>query len=290
MKIVVGLEQNKSDWLEFRKTRIGASDAPIIMGDSPWTTPLQLWSRKLGIEPEQEENGAMRRGKELEPIALRKFNKEYGFDCKPAVVVSSKIDYMSASLDGLYQISDLDDVIVELKCPGKEDHAIAVILGQVPKKYYAQLQHIIYTCDVYFIFYCSYYDDELITIKVDRDDKYIEELIKKEKEFYECLKTFSPPQMTDRDYQQGTKEWTKLAKDLLTVKEIIKEMENQEKEMTASLISMSGNQNTTADGVKFTRSFRKGNVDYSAIQELKDVDLEKYRKESSITWRLSKKD
>ena len=39
----IELTQNTPEWLEFRRKKIGASDAPIILEVSTWKTPYQLW-------------------------------------------------------------------------------------------------------------------------------------------------------------------------------------------------------------------------------------------------------
>lgn len=44
----LNLLQNTQEWEKFRLQKIGASDAPIIMGVSPWKTPFQLWLEKTG--------------------------------------------------------------------------------------------------------------------------------------------------------------------------------------------------------------------------------------------------
>jgi predicted phage-related endonuclease len=44
------MQQQTPEWLEFRKNKIGASDAPIIMETSPWKTPYQLWLEKLSLD------------------------------------------------------------------------------------------------------------------------------------------------------------------------------------------------------------------------------------------------
>lgn len=44
----LNLLQNTQEWEKFRLQKIGASDAPIIMGVSPWKTPFQLWLEKQG--------------------------------------------------------------------------------------------------------------------------------------------------------------------------------------------------------------------------------------------------
>jgi len=42
----------KEDEME-RKGFIGGSDAPIILGLSPWKSPYQLWLEKIGQDKDQ---------------------------------------------------------------------------------------------------------------------------------------------------------------------------------------------------------------------------------------------
>ena len=44
------MEQKSEEWLDWRKKGIGSSDAPIIMGVSPWKTPFELWEEKTGTQ------------------------------------------------------------------------------------------------------------------------------------------------------------------------------------------------------------------------------------------------
>jgi len=41
--MIVDLQQNTPEWIAFRVDKLGASDAPIIMESSPWTTPDRDW-------------------------------------------------------------------------------------------------------------------------------------------------------------------------------------------------------------------------------------------------------
>ena len=45
--------------------------------------------------------------------------------------------------------------------------------------------------------------------------------------------------------------------------------------------------NTLGCGIKVEKNSRKGNVDYTLIQELKNLDLDQYRKPSFDVWRIS---
>jgi len=40
------LRQNSTDWHDWRRGGLGSSDAPVVMGNSPWMTPRKLWSIK----------------------------------------------------------------------------------------------------------------------------------------------------------------------------------------------------------------------------------------------------
>src|SRR5689334_6309347 len=131
------LLQNTSEWLEMRRNKIGASDAPVIMGVSPWKTPFQLWEEKLGIGKEKETTASMRRGIDMEEEARQKFEELTGHIVFPKVMFHPDYEYLMASLDGI----DMDHkVAVEIKCPGREDHECAMD-GVVPEKYKPQLQH-----------------------------------------------------------------------------------------------------------------------------------------------------
>ena len=106
-------EQRSESWLKYRKNRIGGSDAPAIMGVSPYCTRLKLWERKKGIAPEQPMNSRMQRGVDQESEALEWLTMTTGQTFKPAVFAYEENDRLMASLDG---INDAADVIVEIKC------------------------------------------------------------------------------------------------------------------------------------------------------------------------------
>src|SRR5271169_4709118 len=96
------VSQQDINWLEMRRNKIGASDAPIIMEVSPWKTPYQLWEEKLKLRPDTVENGAMKRGKQLEKKALREFENITGLMMLGQMVSVHPVrDWMIATLDGI---------------------------------------------------------------------------------------------------------------------------------------------------------------------------------------------
>lgn len=56
-----------------REQRVGFSEIAVVMGKSPYLTPLELWRIKVGLDEPKEETFAMRWGKETEEIALKLF-------------------------------------------------------------------------------------------------------------------------------------------------------------------------------------------------------------------------
>lgn len=54
------------EWLRLRAEGIGSSEVGAIMGLNPYETPLQLWRRRVGLDPAPQENLAMRLGHLLE--------------------------------------------------------------------------------------------------------------------------------------------------------------------------------------------------------------------------------
>lgn len=185
---VIGLKQNTPEWRQFRRTHIGASDAVVIMGLSPWCSPLKLYEQKI-FDLEVQENIYMARGKELEPIALANFEKDTGLIMFPMCIQHETIPYMSASMDGLNLYKTIG---LEIKCPGKSDHAKA-LKGEIPKKYYPQLQHQMEVCELPRIFYYSFDGESGVSILVERDQYYINEMKDKISIFWYHITNLIPP-------------------------------------------------------------------------------------------------
>lgn len=83
-----------------RRDYIGASDAPIIMGDSPWMTPLQLYEIKLRIVEQAPPTPPMLRGIELEETARNQLSVMLGCELYPYRSFSKRTKFMMANYDG----------------------------------------------------------------------------------------------------------------------------------------------------------------------------------------------
>lgn len=186
---MIQLKQGSSQWLKFRQEGIGASDAIILSGLSPWRTKKELWEEKLGLIDPQPVNSSMQRGMILEPSARKCYEKMTGIDVVDCIKVSKEFPWMFASLDGI----SLDQkTIVEIKCTSKKNHELAKN-GQIPAYYMPQIQHQLYVCELDSCHYFSFDGRDGILVIVNRCDIYIKKLLELEKEFYYHMITLTEP-------------------------------------------------------------------------------------------------
>lgn len=280
-ELIKDIEQGSPAWLALRKTKITATDSCIIMGASHWKTKTQLYYEKLSDETHTYTNERMQRGLDLEPMARDLFNLKVGFDMKPAVIVK---DWLMASLDGKDEDSGS---ILEIKCPGEHDHAIA-LAGKTPEHYYPQLQHQMYVADVDFMYYFSFDGLDGAIVKVKRDDEYINKMLQECKKFYDCLINKTPPEPETDDYIIREDEtWKECASKWMAVNSQIKALEAQEEKLRKQLVFLSGSSNAKGAGIYLCQIQRKGNIQYGDIPELKGVNLDLYRKPQSSNWRIT---
>jgi len=273
---------NREEWLKWR--RIGSSDAPAIMGVSPWATPYQLWEQKVsGME--RESNSAMKRGVEMEETARRSFEKKMGVEVFAKRMEHPSIEFMTATLDGI----DIDNrVLVEIKCPNREDHALA-LRGKVPEKYIPQLQHQLAVTGLDGMYYFSFTGEDGCIVEIPRDESYLQQMIEEEEKFWRCIQDHKAPALTERDYVQmgDDNEWHTLSSQWVQVSRNLKSLEKEEKDLRDSLIGLAQNKNAQGAGVRLTRFPTQGHVDYLKIPELQGVNLDIYRKEPYMKWRIS---
>lgn len=279
------MKQGTSEWLALRKNHIGASDAPVIMGDSPWKSPYQLWEEKLGVGQEMPDNPGLKMGREMEGPAREAYEKFTNKLMVPEVVFHPlpEMSFMMASLDG---VSSNGDTIVEIKNPNEKDHLEAVN-GRVPKKYWAQVQHQLEcyeTADI--LHYWSFRNGKGALVEVERSPDYLKDLIAKEEEFWNAVTTFTPPPLDDKDYMIiEDNEWKALAHQKIRYDKELKYLKEKIESNKMAMIKKSGGQNIMGHGIKFRKVFHKGTVNYK--QGFKDANLceEKYRGEGKEFWK-----
>lgn len=181
---IIQIEQGCREWLALREDKITSSDASSIMGTNPFCDIFKLWQRKHKMIPPEPMNDRMLRGQKLEDPARLLLNETLDIDFKPAVGLHDQDDWCMTSLDGL---SPCGEFICEIKAPGLDTHNLA-IQGDIRPYYYTQVQHHLHASKAKICFYCSYFpghEKELVILRYEIDNEYVNDLIPKENYFYE---------------------------------------------------------------------------------------------------------
>jgi len=288
---------DRQEWLNWRLKGIGSSDATIIMGVSPWKTPLKLFEEKLqtvAIEDNSNEY-IKRKGNEMESKIRAMFEAQNMFESYPAKLVESTTwPFMRASLDGCR--SD-GQVIIEIKLVGKDDFNEMTKTLTVVEKYFPQVQHQLAVTGAplcVFIAYCDRENDKvmreanLLQLRVHPVPEYIGNLIAAEQAFWDCVQKKKPPVASDGDYK-SIKGMSKVVNKYRRLSQKIKAMEAEldvEKEKILDAAKEMNHPRIVCSGLKLLQVSRIGNVDYKKIPELANVDLEKYRGKGSVYWKI----
>jgi putative phage-type endonuclease len=269
------LKQNTPEWHGWRLQGIGASDAPVVMGEAPFRTRRFLWSVKTGIARESAVGAAARRGRALEQTARNAYERYTGIQMEPLCLVHDGLEWMRASLDGL----SFDGMMVlEIKCPwGNRDQA-ALREGRIPTHYYAQVQHQLEVSGAKELHYWSFDGRTGTLVKVQHDREYVTKLLEAETAFWSRVVERRWPDEGDELNLSDNLQWRSGASRYRVAKLKLDRAALEEKYAREDLERLATARRTYGCGTEVLRSVRKGAIDYSRVPELSGVQLEPYRK------------
>jgi putative phage-type endonuclease len=189
------LQQGTAAWHQYRATKLNASDAPAMMGVSPYKKREQLLAeRKTGYTPEVDAETQKRfdRGHQYEADIRPSIEAAYGIELYP-VTLSRLVDGLdlSASFDGL----TMDNGIVFEHKSLNDELRQAHARGELPEHYRYQLeQQLLVSGAKMAIFVASKgsMDDALIW-DYEPDAETQSRLLAGWKRFQQDLETFEPP-------------------------------------------------------------------------------------------------
>lgn len=183
------MKQQTQDWLAWRMSGIGASEAPAVMNASPWCSSYKLWQLKTGrIEPDPK-NPQMERGLALEPVARDRYEQFTGIEMPDDTAKHPEHEFIRASLDG---INKSVKKVLEIKCPGKVDHFTAV-QGKIPDKYVWQCVHLLMVTGFPSLDYFSFDGKHGVVVTYRRDRAAEAKLLAAEIKFWKCVEMDIPP-------------------------------------------------------------------------------------------------
>lgn len=199
---LINLQQNSPEWHDFRDCHLGGSDAPIILGASPWCLPRELYLQKTPFAPPKKPmTWQMKRGQDLEDKARDCLESQVNIKFKPVVMEYVDYPFISCSLDG---ISEDGNVICEIKCPNEKTHKESID-GNIPIYYNIQIQHALMVSGAEYCLYFSYrpeYDIPTALVKIQPNTELMLEILTKEIDFWDRvvnLRGIDPIELTKEE-------------------------------------------------------------------------------------------
>lgn len=275
MKLIT-LDQNSPEWLEWRNQGVGGSDAPVIEGSSPYSTPRKLafikWGQ--GVEDQSANEFIFAKGHRTEALIRKNFQDLTGADMAPVCGVHDQFDHVRASFDGL----DSKYGVLEAKLVGKSVLEEARDDGKIPRHHWVQLQH---NMEVAGSDIGQWYghngSNNGILIEIKRDPKFIREQLEREHEFWSMVQEGKLPPLTPED--ELTPADLTLLKDLFEAKVLLDNAETHFQSLKAQLDSYN-HPKLRGAGIVAYKSSRQGSLDVKKIPGVKtllDSYTEKYK-------------
>ena len=189
------MTQGDAAWHRWRLQGVGSSDAADICSGSG--KHLGLYKVKIGEIPESALGSPFMqewrdRGHQMEPIARAAYEAHTGIWNEPRLVMHDTFDWMRASLDGL---SYDDQIVLEIKCPGKIKHQKA-LAGKIPAEYVPQTQHQLMVTGCSMLHYWSFDGEAGVLVEVLPDLDYQVKLFEREGFFWEAVQARIPPDLS----------------------------------------------------------------------------------------------
>ena len=203
----------REEWLAARRQGLGSSDAPAILGWSPWASAWSVWLDKVEGLADDSETEAMFFGTHLEPAIASAFAERTGWGLVDLKVTQRhpELDWMLASPDRLIAPSSepptpkVGSGLLELKnvsaykadeWTAAEPDADGILRGgEAPAMYLAQVQHQHAVLGTTWGYLCALLGgNKLCIVEVPRDEEFVSMLVAAEEEFWTSyVQTRTPP-------------------------------------------------------------------------------------------------
>ncbi len=183
---------NHEEWKELRSHYIGGSDAAAVVGMNSFSTPYALWAEKTGRIPGFEGNLATEVGTYLEEFVAQKFAQETGKKVRKCNLSFFNSDYPWAIANIDREIVG-EDAGLEIKTTS-ELNLKRFRGGEYPENYYCQCVHYMaITGKKRWYLAVLVGNRDFLWFTIERDEAEIAALMAAEADFWECVKTNTPP-------------------------------------------------------------------------------------------------
>lgn len=182
----------REEWLEERRKGLGGSDASVVVGLNPYNSLYSLWAEKTGRLPPQEDNEAMRLGRDLEQYVAQRWEEKSGKKVRRlnAILKNERYPFAHANIDR--------EVIGEnagLECKTTSVMNLKKFKnGEYPDTYYCQCMHYMaVTGAARWYLAVLVLGSGLHTYTIQRDETEIQALMEAEEAFWKLVSTDTPP-------------------------------------------------------------------------------------------------
>lgn len=273
--------QNGSEWLEWRRNGVGASDIGVIMKSNPYKTVLQLWEEKNNFRGEEPLNPAMAHGIKNESKAREWLNKNEQLNLQPICIEDQEHSFFRASLDGY----DSDKkVLCEIKCPVNDEVLDKARNNQsLPKYWIDQIQWQIMLCKPVraFVAIWDYRYDSCVTIEAFAQMEVQERMRDAAREFWRMVQMGITPKPDAKDYISIEDE--QLAKILQEYKDhtdVAKAAESRKKQLRELIAEYGEEGNFVCNGFKVTKCLPRVVYDLDKMR-MDGIDVDGYAKSNN---------
>lgn len=287
---VVQLVQGTFEWHKWRREGIGGSDAPALLGVSPYKTRRQLYFEKVeGIEEEisPDKEFIFAKGHRVEGLIRKEFADLVGVEIIPICVEHSSESFRRGSLDG-YHANQGD---FEAKLVGQAVLSSAR-KGEIPQHHRVQILHNLAITESDKAYWFGHDGKKNgVLVEVGRDEEEIKRITDAEHEFWNLVLKKKAPPLSEQDYLIAKDRKTvSLLKKLREAKQIYEDSKTYFETMKEQVVSQLKHCRVRGEGLVIVKSTRLGNVQWSKIPEVQALAsdyLDKFRAESSTQWTVS---
>lgn len=291
------MEQGSLEWQMLRSEHLTASELAAACGLAKYKpkTLHQLMQVKLG-NARIEDNYAMKRGRELEPVARRLFAEYMNSANQSWDAVVLTRGPLLASLDGAYFRDDLCAAVAEFKNPMSAE---SLTRNEPPDHYLPQLAQQALVSNAETVFYVEHFAGNLLVIEIPGEE--LRALFVKDYQAH-ALKavalitsgTVPAPGPDDTEDKGADTEWTAAAAEYIELARVAKEANDQLELAREKLLALSGDQSCEGGGVKVSWYERAGSVNWNKLYteneqalHLAGIEPENYRGAGSRSARIT---
>lgn len=207
----------RRNWLQARKSGLGASETAVILGLSQFSrTPYDVWLDKMSDTVDESANDAMIWGTLLEPVIARRVNTLYRHRIgyvrpNPGLLRSTEHPWMLATIDRLLTAKARDPIALaplEIKTSG---HYMRKHWDNgVPNAYQVQVQQQLAVSGLKYGWLVALHEGRELSepYRIPRDDRVIEQIVTYVgRWWHEYVELRVPPPLTAPDYDKLSQIW-----------------------------------------------------------------------------------